>query len=63
MSGTQVFISGDLIFVAATQRMPLESLALEARWACNPRSHYTITIRERVFGRLPPTGHFTDNRL
>lgn len=45
-----------LVFAAATQGMPLDHLALEARRACVPGSHGTVTIGETVLGRLPPQG-------
>lgn len=32
-------------------------LALVSRGACVPGSHRTVTIRETVFGRLPPPGY------
>lgn len=33
------------------------------RGACVIGSHKGVTIRETVFGRLPPPGHCTDTRL
>lgn len=51
------------VFAAAAQGMPLDHLALMARRVCIPGSHGTLTIGDRVLGRLPPPGHFTDSRL
>ena len=56
-SSAPIFISGDLIFEVATQGMPLDCLALAARGASNTESHGIITIGEKVFGRLPLSGH------
>ena len=36
-----------------------QSLALVAMGACIPGSHRTVTIRETIFGRLPPQVHCT----
>lgn len=63
MSGAWVFMSGTLLFVAAVQGIPLDHLALEARGACVPDSHGTVSIKETIHGRLPPPGHFKDSRL
>lgn len=41
-----VFMSGTLVSAAATQRIPLDCLALVAREACVPGSHETVTIVE-----------------
>lgn len=52
-SGAPVFfISGDPVFVAASQGMPLDCLTLEAREAYIPGSHGTVTIKEIILGRL-----------
>ena len=51
MSSAAVCMSGDLVSTAATQGMPLDNLALEARGACAPGSH-----RETVLGGVPPQG-------
>lgn len=56
VSGAPVFMSGALVFAATTQRIPLDILALVARRVCIPGSHGTVTIRERVLGKLPPQG-------
>lgn len=56
-------MSGTLVFAAATQRIPLDCLALVAREACVPGSHETVTIVETVLSRLPHPGHRTDTRL
>ena len=61
--GVQVFIYGAPVSVAATQGLPFDYLALEARGACNPGSHRTVTIRETVLSTLPPPGHSTESRL
>lgn len=50
-------------FVAAAQGIPLDLLALVARGACVPGSHRTVTIGERVLGRVPSPGHRADLRL
>lgn len=57
------FLSRALISTAAAQGMPLDHLALVARKACVSRSHQTITIGERVLGRLPSPGNCTHSRL
>ena len=61
--GALVFTSSPLVFAAAALGMPLDCLALVARWACVPGSHKTVTIREIVVGRLTPPKHCTDRRL
>lgn len=48
---------------AATQRMPLNHLALVAREVCILGSHGTVAIEETVLDRLPSPGHFADRRL
>lgn len=48
---------------AATQRMPLNHLALVARGACIPGSHGSVAIEEIVLERLSSPGHFADRRL
>lgn len=53
MSGTPVFISGILVFVAATQKIPLDGLALVIRSICVPGPHRTVTIEETLLGRPP----------
>lgn len=57
MSGALLFMSCDLVSAAATQGMPLDHLALEARGAFLPGSHGAVTIRNSVPSRLPPSGH------
>lgn len=60
--GAWLFTSGELVFTAATQRMPLYHPALETEeltsWV-----HGTITIGNSVLGRLLLPGYCTDNRL
>lgn len=48
----------------AAQGILLDPQALVGRGegACVPGSHKTVTIRETIPRRLPPTGHYTDNR-
>lgn len=38
------------------QDTPLDCSALEARQACVPGSHGTVTIQERVLSGQPPSG-------
>ena len=57
------FMFGDPVFMFATQRTPLDHLALAVRGACVPGSHGTVTIGETVLGRLPLSGHHTDSWL
>ena len=61
--GELLHVPGAPGFIAATQGMPLDHLALWARGACDPEFHGTVTIRETVLGRLPLLGHCTDSRL
>lgn len=61
MSDTPVFISGALVFMAATPEIPLDGLALVTRSICVPGSHGTVTIREMVLGRVPSQGTATTN--
>ena len=56
-------MSGVPVSAAAIQGIPLNLLALVASGACIPESHGTVTMRETVLGRLPPTRHCTDSRL
>lgn len=44
-----------LIFAANVQSTPIHCLALEGRKAYVPGSHENVTIKETVFGRLPPS--------
>lgn len=62
MSGTLVFMSGDPVFMDATQRTPLDCLTLEGRGSCIPGPS-TVTIREAVLDRLPLSGLYTESRL
>ena len=55
-------MSGDLVFVAATQGKPLDHLALEAG-GLEFLGAMGLTIRETVLGRLPLLGHCADRRL
>lgn len=48
------FTSRDLVSVTAMQRVSLDRLVLEARWASAPGSHGTVTIQEIVLGKLLP---------
>ena len=58
MSGMLIFTSAALVFVAATQGMPLDRLALVARaGACTPASCGAVAIGGMVLGRLPYPGH------
>ena len=63
MSGAPVFMLGALVFAATIRRITLNLLALVGRRACILGSCGTVTIRETVLGRLPPSGHYTDRRL
>jgi len=56
-------MSGALVFAVATQETPLDHLAPEARGACIPRSHETVTIGGTVVDRLPLPGLCTYSRL
>ena len=44
------------VFVAASQGMPTDSLALVAGEACITGSHEQVTVRETVLGRPLPKG-------
>ena len=55
-------MSDDLVFVAATQGMPFDHLALVARGAYVFGSHGAVTVGE-IVGRLPPQGNCTDSRF
>ena len=50
------FISGDLVFVAASQGMLLNCLTLEAREAYIPGSHGTVTIKRQFLADSDPQG-------
>lgn len=63
MSRVPVFTSGALVSVAATQETSLYHLALVATGAHLPGFHRTVTIEERILGRLSPPGHCTDRSL
>lgn len=56
MSGTSVFTSHALLFMATAPGIPLEGPALVTRSICVPEFHGAVTIREMVFGRLPSQG-------
>ena len=45
--------SGSPGFLAATQRIPLDWLALEAMGTCDPEAHGTETVEETVLDRIP----------
>ena len=45
-----------VFFVAASQGIPLDCLALVVRGPYDLGSHRTITIEETVLGWLPPQG-------
>jgi len=59
MSGIPVFMSSALVFMVAAQGIPLDQLALLARGACIPGSHWMVTIGEEVLGWLPPPEYCT----
>lgn len=63
ISSALVFTSGDPFFVAATQGMALDHLALEARGLYISGSYGIITTGKIVLGSLPLPGHCTDNKL
>lgn len=62
-AGVPVFASGALDFLAASQGIPLDHLAMMARGTCNPGPFGIITTRDIILGSLPPTEHYTDVRL
>ena len=49
-----LYTSGVWAFIAATQGMPLDYLALEASGACVPGAQRTVRIGETLLGRPPP---------
>ena len=51
--GELLYTSGTMVFAASTQGIPLDHLALVARWACVPGSHRTVTTGESVLGYHP----------
>lgn len=55
VSGDPVFTSGDLVFVAAIQRTPPDSLALMATGVCIHGSHGTATS-EQFLASYHPQG-------
>lgn len=55
MPSALVFMSGSPVFVATTQGMLLDYLALEAGGACIPGFFGTTAIGETILGRLPPS--------
>lgn len=59
MSGTPGFTSGALVLTDTAQGILLDLLTWVTRAACLPESQETITIREAVVGRPPPSGHWT----
>lgn len=63
VSAAQVFVSGILGFMAATQGMPLDSLALVIQGNCIPGSHRTLAMRQMVLGKLPSLRQLTDRIL
>lgn len=63
MSSALVFMSCDSVSAAATQGMPLNHPALEARGTFIPGAHGALTIRNSFPSRLPPSGHCTDGKL
>lgn len=60
---TQFLYLVNHFFVAATQRLPLGHLALEAQGTCISRSHGTTAVSKIVLGKISLPGHCTDNRL
>lgn len=63
MSDYLAFTSDVLGFVAATQGMPLDHLALVGRRTRVSGTHRTVTVEETDFSRQLLLGHFTDSRL
>lgn len=59
MSDALVFISATIVFVVATQRIPLDCLALMARGPI----YRTVINGDTILGRSPDSGHCTNRRL